>query len=145
MNTKWYNENHNNKGNQYADRPIVAAKEEFTGEDEPKVYCPECQFDTVIKEEFNDRCTRTTCGRIFNIKREDKETVETGKIVESDNMDDNAETLVSELPDALDVYYGRSKPEYQGGIKTLHDRGLKITSYAETGGDGKPLKRNRWS
>lgn len=60
-------------------------------------------------------------------------------------MDDNAKTLVSnKIPDALDGYYGRSKPDYQGAIKTLHDRGIRITLYTETGGDGKPLKKSRW-
>ena len=107
--------------------------------------CPYCWCYTVIKEEFNDRCTRTTCGRIFNIKREDK-GVETGIIVENDNMDDNSETLVSTMtPDPNEAFYNKDKIEPKGTFKVLQDSGLKITSYTETDGAGRPLKRNRWS
>lgn len=60
-------------------------------------------------------------------------------------MDDNSETLISNLPDALDAYYRRGKVEPQGAFKALQDRGLKITNYTEKDGAGKPLKGNRWS
>ena len=102
-----------------------------------KIYCPKCQFDTVIHEENNDRCNRISCGAIFNIKQAD-EKVETGIIVETDNMDVNADTLVSDkTPDVLKGYYGNSEPEYHGGLAELHSRGIHITSYTETGGDGR--------
>jgi hypothetical protein len=60
-------------------------------------------------------------------------------------MDDNSETLISNLPDTLDVYYNRGKVEPQGSFKALKDRVLKITNYTEKDGAGRPLKRNRWS
>jgi hypothetical protein len=60
-------------------------------------------------------------------------------------VDDNSETPISNLPDALDVYYNRGKVEPPGAFKALQDRGLKITNYTEKDGAGRPLKRNRWS
>ena len=61
-------------------------------------------------------------------------------------MDDNAETLVStKTPDPNEAFYNKDNIELKGAFKTLQDRGLKITSYTETDGAGRPLKRNRWS
>ena len=68
--TKYYN----NKPNPYADIPISI----LTSEEEPDDYCPSCHCDTVIKEEFNDWCTR--CQRTFNVKQE----VEASDIIESE-------------------------------------------------------------
>ena len=66
--------------------------------------------------------------QILNIKRADK-GVETGIIVESDNMDDNAETLVStKTPDPNEAFFNKHNIELQGSFNTLQDRGLKITS-----------------
>lgn len=134
--TKWSKEN--TKANQYSDRPIAIATSE---DDEPEIICPSCHCNTVVKVESDDYCTR--CKHTFNVKQEVE--IATGKIVESDNMDDNSETLISNPPDALDAYYGRSKPEYQGAFKALQDRGLKITSYNETNGAGRVLKKSRWT
>lgn len=128
--TKWSNENINKT--QDADRPIVATSEE----DEPDIYCPSCHCNTIVNGKDNDYyCTR--CGHTFNVKQEE---VGTGKIVESDNMDDNSETLISNLPDALDAYYGRSKPEYQGAFSQLQGKGIRITSYVEKDGSGRVTK-----
>lgn len=138
--TKWYNANHKNTGIRYNDTPIsiAAAREEKEDSD----YCPSCHCNTVVKEESNDYCTH--CKHVFNVKR-DKE-VETGQIVESDNMDDNEETLVSTMtPDPNEEFLNRGKVEPQGGLKALQDRGLKITSYTETDGAGRVLKKSRWT
>ena len=143
MPTKWYEQNHKNEGIRYADTPIPIAAARDEREDRPM--CPYCWCYTVIKEEFNDRRTRTTCDRIFNIKQSDK-GVETGIIVENDNMDDNAETLVSTaVPDPDQAYLNKDNIEPKGAFKVLQYRGLKITSYTETDSSGRPLKRNRWS
>ena len=73
--------------------------------------------------------------------REDKDEVETGKIIESDNMDDKSETLVSTaMPDPNEAFINKDKIEPKGAFKVLQDRGLKISSYTETGPDGKPLR-----
>ena len=40
------------------------------------------------------------------------------------------------MPDPNDAYFKDKTPEYQGGIKSMYDRGIHITSYEEQGGDG---------
>ena len=147
MPTKWYNENHKNtiEDIMYADTPISIAAARQESNDRPKVYCPECQFDTIIKDGSGYRCTRESCRHTFDIKHEDKK-LQTGIIVENDNMDDNAETLVStKTPDPDQAFYNKDNIEPQGAFKALQDRGIRITSYSETDGAGRPLKRNRWS
>jgi hypothetical protein len=125
--TKHFKENI--KGTHYVDRPIAIAGSE---DNESEIICPSCHCNTVIRGESDDYCTR--CGHTLNVRQEE---VETGKIVESDNMDDNSETLISNLPDALDAYYGRSKPEYQGAFSQLKGKGIRITSYVERDGIGR--------
>jgi hypothetical protein len=51
----------------------------------------------------------------------------------------NLEPCLSYLPEPNDL----SKPEVEikGGLKTLQDKGLNITSYTETGTDGRMKKR----
>lgn len=123
--------NNNIKAKEYADRPIVATSED----DEPEEICPSCWCNTVIKGEFNDYyCTR--CKHSFNVKQE----VEAADIIESESMDSHNETLVSNLPDANDTYYRKSKPEYQGAFSQLQGKGIRITSYVERDGAGRVTK-----
>jgi hypothetical protein len=54
----------------------------------------------------------------------------------------NLEPCLSYLPD------GNPTPkdiEPEGAFKALQDKGIKITSYDERDGAGRPLKRNRWT
>lgn len=64
----------------------------------------------------------------------------TGTKRESDSLNDDRETCVS-TTDPMDFYTGR-EPQLQGDFKALNDRGIRITSYTETYGAGRPLKRN---
>ena len=45
-------------------------------------------------------------------------------------------SLVAYAQDPNDAYYGKSKPEYRDTFKAMTDRGIHITSYTETSGDG---------
>ena len=128
MPTKYYNSTHKT-GIRSTDTPIPISTARFE-EVNTDIYCPSCHCNTVSRNESEDHCY--LCGHTFNVKQE----VDTGNIVESDNMDDNNETLISNLPDALDAYYKDKEPEYHGGIKSLHDKGIHITSYTERTGDG---------
>jgi hypothetical protein len=70
--------------------------------------------------------------------------VDAADIIESESMDSHNETLISTaIPDPNDAYYKDKKPEYQGGIKSLYDRGIHITSYVEKSGDGRIT--NSWN
>lgn len=134
--TKWYEKNHKNTGIRSTDTPIsiASAREE---KDDADIICLSCRCNTVIRNESDDHCTR--CGHTFNVKQE----VDAADIIESESMDSHNETLISNLPDALDAYYKDKKPEYQGGIKSLYDRGIHITSYVEKSGDGRIT--NSWN
>jgi hypothetical protein len=71
------------------------------------------------------------CGHLLDVER-----VETADIVESESMDSHNETLISNLPDASDIYNNRRKVEPQGAFKAMMDRGIRITSYTERTGSG---------
>ena len=111
MPTKYYS---NNKPNPYADIPIfIAASNE--DDEEPEIICPYCHCNTVIRGEYNDHCTRSSCGHTFNVKQE----VEAADIVESESMDSHNETLISNLPDPNESFYNRGKVEPQGAFRAL--------------------------
>lgn len=128
MSTKYYNDQHKNKN---IDLPVSIA----TSEEEPDIYCSSCHCNTIVKIDDNDDyCTR--CQRSFYVKQE----VEAADIVESESMDDNPEPLVSYAEDPNARFYKDKKPEYQGGIKSLYEKGIHITSYTERSGDGRITK-----
>lgn len=52
-------------------------------------------------------------------------------------MDDNSETLISELPDAVDAYHKIRKVEPQSAFKALQDKGIHLTSFVERDGAGR--------
>jgi hypothetical protein len=126
MTTKYYS--NNNRPNPYADAPIPISTSEDDYEEE--IICLSCRCNTVIRGEDDDFCTR--CQRTFNVKQ-----VETADIVESESMDSHNETLIANLPDALDAYNNRKKVEPQGAFAELQRKGsIRITSYTERSGSG---------
>ena len=54
----------------------------------------------------------------------------------------NLEPCLSYLPDANPI---PKSVEPEGTFKALQDKGIKITHYEERAGDGRHLKRSRWS
>jgi hypothetical protein len=57
----------------------------------------------------------------------------------------NTETLVStNVPrPGFDTVRIDHTPEPHGGLKTLQEKGLRITNYSETDGAGRPINSNR--
>jgi len=57
----------------------------------------------------------------------------------------NTETLIAHPPSPheADVRI-HHEPEPRGGLAALQEKGLKITSYSETDGAGRPMTRSRY-
>ena len=51
--------------------------------------------------------------------------LEAANVVEIPEDPADREVLISHTPDPLAGYYGQKKPEYQGGIRALSDKGIR--------------------
>jgi hypothetical protein len=124
--TKYYSNNH--RPNPYADIPVPISTSE---DDYDEIICSSCQvINYQVRGDDTERHCKH-CGHTLDVNR-----VETADIVESESMDSHNETLISNLPDASDIYNNRKKVEPQGAFKAMMDRGIRITSYTQRSGDG---------
>jgi len=85
---------------------------------------------------------------IADDEREDK--IASNAVSEDNNRlsmprERNSETLVADprVVPGTNTWYKqvqvKKEPTIRGGLKSLQDRGLKITSYSESGGSGNPI------
>ena len=131
--TKLYNK----KSNPYEDIPISIA-DQYTKEDNPQYFCSYCQRDLVLinaedGEYYCKNCSISAYPEHEDVRSKSKITTPLGL---------NLEPCLSYLPDANPI---PKSVEPEGTFKALQDKGIKITHYEERAGDGKHLKRNRWS
>lgn len=86
-------------------------------------------------------CNR--CSISFFPEQDDMRTA--NRVSMPKTPEENPPLVSTKVPDPNEAFLNKGKAEPQGGLKALQDKGLKITSITETGGDGRPLKRNRWA
>lgn len=120
MPTKYYDD-HTRKTK--PDTPIAISGEKLTKSDKPSYYCNYCQYKMVkiSEEEWHcNHCNNSAYPQVEQLRSKSKITTPIGM---------NLEPCLSYAPEPNDL----SKPEVEikGGLKTLKDRGIKITSYKE--------------
>lgn len=135
--TKYYKDNFRTEIDKEV--PIAILGEKFTKKDKPRYICPECrlQLTRLSEEEY-------WCGRDHLSFYPNEDNIRTASKVSMPRTTEENPPLVAHGIDANEQYLNKDKVEPQGAFKLLQDRGLKITSYTETGSDGRPLKKSRW-
>jgi hypothetical protein len=132
--TKYYN----NKQNLDADSPI-AISEEYSKPDNHGIeyVCNYCHFNLTKMSEngeyYCNRCSISQYPDVEDVRSKSKITTPIGM---------NLEPALSYLPDPN---LKEANPEVKGTFKALQDKGIRITKYEERAGDGRPIKKNRWS
>lgn len=124
---------------QKADLPISIAAEEFEGEedkDNKEYICKHC-MRSLIKihedgEYYCNHCSISVFPEVEDVRSKHKLVTPIGL---------NLEPCLSYLPDPNEQFFKDKKPEIKGGLKALQDKGVRITSYTETGSDGRVRKR----
>jgi hypothetical protein len=127
----------NRKPDPYADIPI-SISDEYTKPDNNKVeyvcdYC-HCSMAKMSDQEwYCNRCSISQYPDVESVRIKSKITTPMGM---------NLEPCLSYAPDPNPV---PKHVEPEGAFKALKDKGIRIKNYSERGGDGRPLKRSRWS
>jgi DNA-directed RNA polymerase subunit RPC12/RpoP len=126
---------------QKADLPIAVSSEEFEGEednDNIEYICKHCRRSLIkIHEEGEYYCNHCSISVFPEV---DKDVRSKHKLVTPIGM--NLEPCLSYPPDPNKEFFSDKQTEIKGGLKALQDKGVRITSYHETGSDGK-LRRRR--
>jgi hypothetical protein len=120
-----------------ADIPI-SISEEDTKPDSQIYFCSDCRRDLVLMNAEDGEYYCKTCSISSYPDHEDVRT----RSRLSTPIGLNLEPCLSYAPDANSI---PKHVEPEGAIKALKDKGIKITHYEERGGDGRPIKRDRWS
>jgi hypothetical protein len=124
---------------QKADLPIAISEEEFNSDsdsDSKEYICKHCMRRLVkIDEEGEWYCNHCSISQFPEVE----DVLSKHKLVTPIGL--NLEPCLSYPPDPNEEYFKDKKPEIKGGLKTLQDKGVRITSYNETGSDGRVRKR----
>ena len=108
---------------QKADLPIAISGEEYTKPAKLRYFCSLCQFNlTRISETeyFCNHCKTSAYPSNEEMRSKSRLSVPTGR---------NTDALISYSPEPDDL--SKKSVEIKGALKTLKDRGIKITSYKE--------------
>ena len=122
--TKYYEEQNRieKMRQQKADLPIAISGEQAK-EDKKRYYCNYCQYNLVkISEEewYCNHCKTSAYPQVEQLRSKSKITTPIGL---------NLEPCLSYLPEP-DVL-SKKPTEVKGALKSLKDRGIKVTSYKE--------------
>ena len=137
--TKYYDQT--TRKDKDVDIPISISGEKFTKSDNPSYVCSYCRCKLIRLSDTEYYCNKDAIS--FYPNEDNMRTA--NKISMPRTPEENPPLVSTKVPDPNEQYLNKDNMELTGAFKTLQDRGLKITSYSETGSDGRPLKRNRWA